>query len=222
MNGLAFTPPLLSKLRARMRWASKARRGQGSRSASTTLGFASLPATDGHRYGMDDFRSQDVLVIAFISNRCPWVKAYDARLSRLQHDYWHRGVQFIAINSLGNEQPGEDLASMHNAARRRRFPFPYLKDHDQRVATTFGVATAPHVVVLDKQRRVRYTGQVDDAFRESKVKHHYLRDALDNVLARKRVWPMATLPFGCQIRPLASVRSPADQLGTVPLVQGWA
>lgn len=215
MSGLAAaSPPLLTSAWTRIsEWAHKARRSQGSRPASTTLGFASLPSAGGPRYRMDDFRSSEVLVVIFLSNRCPWVKAYTGRLSRLQLAYWHRGVQFVGINSLDDRiNPKEDLASMAQVARRRNIPFPYLKDPDQSVARIFGASFAPHVVVLDRDRHVRYVGKVDDAFRENKVKTHYLRDALESVLLGQRVSIRATRSVGCSIyaESLATPKSPSS------------
>lgn len=202
MHELVFAaPPLLATAWASVKlWTRKTRRGQGSRFASTALGFASLPATDGRRYSMDSFRSTDVLVVVFMSNRCPGVKAYDNRLRQLQEDYWHRGVQVIGINPIDSDlYPDEGIKGMTKAAKERGIVFPYLKDDDQHVARLFGAQCTPHVFVLDEARHIRYSGKVDDAFLEPNARRHYVRDALESILAGKPVATDMTAPLGCTI-----------------------
>src|SRR4029453_10727572 len=56
-----------------------------------------LPAVDGKTYARDDFRAKPVLVVMFICNHCPYVKAVEDRLIRLGRDFEPRGVQFVAV-----------------------------------------------------------------------------------------------------------------------------
>ncbi|HJX65659.1 MAG TPA: redoxin domain-containing protein [Polyangia bacterium] len=46
-----------------------------------------LPATDGKTYGKDDFAASPVLVVMFICNHCPYVKAVEDRLLDLARRY---------------------------------------------------------------------------------------------------------------------------------------
>ena len=201
MHELVFAaPPLLATAWASVKlWTRKTRRGQGLH-ASAALGFAPLPAADGRRYSMDSFRDHQALVVVFMSNRCPGVKAYDNRLRQLQEDYWHRGVQVIGINPIDAKlYPDEGLAGMAKAAEERNIVFPYLKDDDQNVARIFDAQCTPHAFVLDERRHVRYSGKIDDAFLEANARRHYVRDALESVLLGKPVSPDLTAPLGCTI-----------------------
>jgi hypothetical protein len=49
-------------------------------------GFQSLPATDGQNYSLADFK-EDVVMVVFLANHCPWVRGNDRDLIKLVNDY---------------------------------------------------------------------------------------------------------------------------------------
>src|SRR5687767_14817655 len=74
-----------------------------------------LLGTDGRWHSLDSIRAP-VVVLLFMSNRCPGVKAYDGRLRRLTAKYGPR-VAFVGINPIDQRlYPGEGLAGMRKAA----------------------------------------------------------------------------------------------------------
>lgn len=140
------------------------------------------------------------VVVLFMSNSCPGVKAYDVRLRALHEAYGARGVSVIGVNSIDEDlYPAEDLASMTKAVKQRRLPFAYVKDADQQLARAFGALCTPHVFLLDADRRLRYRGRIDDAMLERKVTKHFLRDAIEAVLQGRPAPVPETAPLGCAI-----------------------
>src|SRR5687768_13037110 len=87
-------------------------------------------AQGGHvNLGKTDARAH---VLAFMSNRCPGVKAYDSRLKQLASRFGPQGVKFVGINSAPEAlYPREGLEGMRKAAQDRGLVFPYLKDSSQ-------------------------------------------------------------------------------------------
>jgi hypothetical protein len=79
------------------------------------------------------------------------------------------------------------------------FPFPYLHDADQSVGRGFGATSTPQLFVLDGERKIAYMGAFDDNMIESEVKHHYLIDAVDALLAGKKPEVTETRARGCSI-----------------------
>lgn len=201
MHELALAgAPLLAGSWLSIKWwfAAKARRSQSS--GRSALGFEHAPGTDGRLYSMGSFRDSRLLVVVFMSNRCPGVKAYDARLAKLHEEFGPKGVQFIGVNPIDeNLYPTESLKEMANAARERNLPFPYLKDASQALARRFGAVCTPHTFVLDGARTIRYSGKIDDAFLPTRVSKDYLRDSLEALLAGKAPSHATTLPLGCAI-----------------------
>ena len=161
-----------------------------------------LRGVDGRSYGPDDFAGTEALVIVFSCNHCPYVQAYEDRLIGVQRDYANRGVQVIAINS--NDEAGypeDGFGKMVERAKAKRFNFPYLRDASQEVAKAYGATHTPHLFVFDRNRRLAYTGKIDDNWqRPEAVKRHYLRETLDALLRGAIPPEPATHAIGCTIK----------------------
>jgi peroxiredoxin len=159
-----------------------------------------LLGTDGRRYGFSTYTDRAAIVLIFSSNRCPTAKAYSERMNTLQRDYGPRAVQLIAVNSNDPHlYPDESYPRMLERAAEDGYAFPYLVDHGQQVARAYGAACTFHVFVLDRARLLRYEGRFDDSRIAANVTSHELRNALDDVLARRDVRVARTRPFGCSL-----------------------
>ena len=165
-------------------------------------GFRNLPGTDGKRYSLDAFKDAKVLVVVFSCNHCPYVQAYEDRMIAFQRDFGGEGVAFVAINSNETEHYTEDnFHEMVRRAKTKGFPFPYLRDEDQSVATTYGATHTPEFFVFDEQRKLRYHGKFDDNWQDpSQVKENYVRAAVEALLAEKEVTAPETYSIGCTIK----------------------
>lgn len=167
---------------------------------STPPAFA-LPATDGQTYALADFTDQ-VLVIFFTCNHCPFVTGSDENTRKIAEDYAPKGVRFVAINANSSNTYAEDsfehmVARMHD----HRFPWVYLHDATQDVARAYGALRTPHFFVFNKARELVYTGRAVDQPRDAtKATTHELRDALDDVLAGRPVRTPLTNPIGCNVK----------------------
>lgn len=162
--------------------------------------FEGLLGTDGRRFGFSSFADHHLLVLIFASNRCPTVKAYAERMKALQAEYGPRGVQLVAINSNSPHlYPDESYPLMVERAELDGYSFPYLADPDQQVGKAYGAAVTFHLFVLDRDRRLRYTGRFDDARLDANVTTHDVRNALDDILGGREVRVPITRPFGCSL-----------------------
>jgi len=161
-----------------------------------------LPGVDGRMHGTDDYADTPVLVVIFSCNHCPYVQAWEDRMIAIQRDYLDRGVQFLVINSNDPTQyPEDSFEEMQKRARLKGYPFPYLFDETQEVARAYGAERTPEVFVFDRDRRLRYHGAIDDNYEDpSRVRAHYLRDALDALLAGEPVPVEDTRPVGCTVK----------------------
>lgn len=162
--------------------------------------FNDLLGADGRRYGLSSFAPSDVVVLLFSCNGCPTVKAYEDRILELQAGYPWRRVQLVAINSNNSSlSPADTYAEMQRRVANKAFNFPYLKDDAGSVAKAYGAQRTPHAFVLDRPRRLRYVGRIDDSRDPSKVTEHDLRGAIDRLLDGREVTVRETEPFGCAI-----------------------
>jgi peroxiredoxin len=168
----------------------------------TTAPDFSLKGTDGKTYSLAGFKDAKALVVVFSCNHCPYVKAYEGRMIALQKDYAAKGVRFVAINSNDDTgYPDDSFENMVKRAKERGFNFPYLRDDTQQVARAYGATHTPHLFVFGPDRRLAYTGKIDDNWENpSAVKQQYLRDALDAIVAGKAPPKPETFAIGCTIK----------------------
>jgi len=169
-----------------------------------------LPGVDGRQHALDDYADRDAVVVIFSCNHCPYVRAWEDRMVAIQRDYAPRGVQFLVISSNDPEQyPEDSFDRMKERAQEKGYNFPYLYDETQEVARAYGAERTPEVFVFDRDRRLRYHGAIDDNYEDpNRVRRHYLREALDAVLAGRQPEVAETPPVGCTIkwRPQAAFR----------------
>jgi peroxiredoxin len=162
--------------------------------------FDGLLGVDGRRSGLSSFDDRSALVLLFTSNRCPTAKAYVDRLNQLQGEYGPWGMQLIAINSSDRHlYPDEGFDAMVERASTDGSTFPYLVDEGQALAKAYGATCTFHAFLLDRDRRLRYQGRVDNARLPERVTTHDLRNALDAVLAGRPVAVPTTRAFGCSL-----------------------
>ena len=162
--------------------------------------FGNLLGVDGERYSLSSFQNKRLLVLLFISNGCPTVKACQVRMIKIQRDYSGKNVQLLALNSNSSYlSPADTYAEMVLRVREKGFNFPYVKDEDRTIARAYGAVCTPHVFLLDEERRLRYKGRIDDSRNPERVTVSDLRNAIDDLLANKTVRVSETTPFGCSI-----------------------
>ncbi len=162
--------------------------------------FENLKGVDGKTYSLSTFEDKQVLVLIFLANRCPTARVYTDRLKSIQSDYGKAGVQLVGINSDNQYFYGlETLSKMVDIADERDLNFPYLKDEDQSVAKAYGALVTLHAFVLDRERKLRYRGRIDDSRDPAKVMTTDLRNALDDTLQGRVVRVPETRPFACSI-----------------------
>lgn len=162
--------------------------------------FKGLDAADGKSYSTADFKGKDVLIVCITCNQCPVAIAYEDRLVEFakKHAGKDSKVGFIAINV----NPGEEneLPKMKERAKDKGFNFPYASDSSQKIGRELGASRTPEFFVFSKERKLVYTGAMDDgASNPAKVTQRYLEDAVNAILKGETPATPTTVPVGCGI-----------------------
>jgi thiol-disulfide isomerase/thioredoxin len=171
----------------------------------------SLPGTDGKTYTLDDFSKSKILVIIFTCNHCPTAQAYEDRIKDLVTRYSSQGVALVAISpndplsvrldEMGYTDVGDSFEEMKIRARFKEFNFPYLYDGEtSAVSMKYGPQATPHVFIFDDQRKLRYSGRIDDGEKPGTAKSHDTKNAIEALLAGKPAPVEKTKTFGCSIK----------------------
>ncbi len=161
-----------------------------------------LPGVDGKTHELQEWKDKRVLVLVFTCNHCPYARAYEDRLARLAGYYGVQGVQFVAINSNdASFVPEDSFERMKARAAERHYPYPYLHDETQRVATAYGATVTPDCFVFDKERVLKYRGRVDDNWRDAaKTKDDSLKEAISVVLSGGVPKEPEKAAIGCSLK----------------------
>lgn len=121
-----------------------------------------LPGVDGKRYRLEDVMGPKGLVIVFMCNHCPYVKAIIDKLIRDAKDLKAIGVNTVAICSNDAEAyPEDSFENMKRWAEEKQFPFPYLHDETQEVARAYGAVCTPDFFGYNANFELQYRGRLD-------------------------------------------------------------
>jgi peroxiredoxin len=161
----------------------------------------SLPAVDGSTRALSDYSSAAALALVQSCNHCPYVQAWEGRMSALQAEYDERGFRLVAVSSNDAQSyPEDSFEAMADRARAQGFTFDYLYDESQRFAREIGAERTPEVFLFDAERRLVYHGAIDDSRDEASVSEQYLRDAIEAVLAGRTPQVQETPAVGCTVK----------------------
>jgi peroxiredoxin len=161
-----------------------------------------LIGTDGKRYRRDSARGANGLLVMFICNHCPYVKAVLDKLVRDAGELRAHGIGSVAICSNdAADYPEDSFDNMKALAARMRFPFPYLWDESQDVAKAYGAICTPDFFGFNAALELQYRGRLDDAGRSPKPDApRELYEAMLQVARTGRGPARQTSSIGCSIK----------------------
>ncbi|MBF0383295.1 MAG: thioredoxin family protein [Magnetococcales bacterium] len=162
----------------------------------------SLMGVDGKQHSLADYKDSKVLVVMFICNHCPYVQAIETRLIKLANEFDQKEAVFVGINSNDPVRYSEDsLENMKIRAKEKNYPFAYLVDETQVVATAYGAVCTPDIFVFNAERKLTYRGRLDDSPRNpATVKSEDLKIAIKATLAGNEVPSPQHASMGCSIK----------------------
>jgi len=171
--------------------------------ASTRLPDFRCGDVDGTERTPADLMGTGGLLVLFLSATCPFVLAQEDRLLELARRFIPAGLGVVAIcsNSDASLAPGNTIEDVGRHARDRGYPFPYLYDADQSLATAFGAQCTPDIFLYDADGERRYHGRLDDSWRDpAKVTERHLEGAILALLDGREPDGAQPPPFGCAIK----------------------
>ena len=163
----------------------------------------SLPGTDGKIWTLDECRGENGLLVMFICNHCPYVKAILERLVRDTNELKQLGMNTVAIMSNDPADYEEDsFDNMQRVAQENDFSFPYLVDETQQTAQSYGAVCTPDFFGYNKDLQLQYRGRLDASRKEAAAPdaRRDLFEAMKQVAETGR-GPQQQIPsMGCSIK----------------------
>jgi peroxiredoxin len=146
-----------------------------------------LKDASGRSMTRDEARGPNGLVVAFICNHCPYVKAIAGQLGRDIAALKAEGIGVALVMSNDYAAyPDDAPAKMAAFAAAHALDAPYLVDEDQSVARAYGAVCTPDFFGFDKDLRLVYRGRLDPVTPSRPARPGDPRDLLTAMTAAAR------------------------------------
>ncbi len=162
-----------------------------------------LLGVDGERWSLARSRGSRGLLVMFICNHCPYVKAVRERLVRDARELSPLGVNAVAIMSNDPaDYPEDSYENMRRIARDFSFPFPYLLDDSQAVAKAYSAVCTPDFFGYNAALALQYRGRLDASGKQAAPDNvrRELFEAMRQVAETGRGPEAQTPSVGCSIK----------------------
>jgi len=176
---------------------------------------SSMKGIDGKMYNLASQKKSKGTLVAFTCNHCPYVKMWEDRLAILSDEFKDQ-VGVIHINSNdpegnpldnfeGMQKRGAHLAKVvaehkGQSTKSAGLSYPYVVDDNSEAARAFGAEKTPEIFLFDAEGILVYKGAVDDSADPKDVKEQWLRMALSDLVAGRKIAKASTKAVGCGIR----------------------
>ncbi|MFP6776222.1 MAG: thioredoxin family protein [PS1 clade bacterium] len=162
-----------------------------------------LKGVDNEEYTLNECKGENGLLVMFICNHCPYVKAITDRIIRDTKELTTLGINAVAIMSNDQKEYEEDsFENMQKIAKELGLPFPYLLDDTQEVAKAYGAVCTPDFFGYNSELELQYRGRLDASRKESAASdvRRDLFEAMSQV-AKTGKGPTDQIPsMGCSIK----------------------
>lgn len=163
-----------------------------------------LMNVDGRFVSRDQMMGEHGLLVMFICNHCPYIKAIKHRLVEDCRELLAYGINTVAIQSNDAiNYPEDDFAHMVSEATQSHFSFPYLWDETQSVAKAYGAVCTPDFFGFNRKGELQYRGRFDAAGRNPEPPMNNPRDLLNamKMIAETGQGPQEQIAsIGCSIK----------------------
>jgi peroxiredoxin len=162
--------------------------------------------TEGRGRQLSEFAGNAV-VLEWTSPSCPFVRAQyqSGVMQELQQLAAKQGAVWLSVLSTHTSRrdylPPDRAADFHR--RRGAASTALLMDSDGTVGKAFGAVVTPHMFVIDGRGVLAYAGGAGDKStmdpKEVRASRSFVRAALEDLAAGRKVAAPTSLPFGCTV-----------------------
>ncbi len=159
-----------------------------------------LLGIDGKLYSLNDFNSKTLLII-FMCNHCPFVKARIKDIVDLQSHFTKDKLLIVGINSNDPQYEEEGFENMKKFSQEYKMNFPYLFDETQKIAKTYGAVCTPDPYLFDGEKRLVFHGKINDASNpDSTPTRDIMKENIEKVLRDEKIVRDFDPSIGCSIK----------------------
>lgn len=160
-----------------------------------------LQGIDEKRYSLTSFSSSTLILVVFMCNHCPYVKARIRDIVDLQSKFDKSDLQIVAINSNDPDYQDEGFENMKKFGSEYSMNFPYLFDDTQETARAYGAVCTPDPFLFDSERKLVFHGKINDALEPDMTpKVQTMEENVRKVLTGQELEKEFDPSIGCSIK----------------------
>ena len=160
-----------------------------------------LMGVDDKMHSINDYKQYKGILVVFICNHCPYVKAKVDALNELYERFGDK-IAIIGINSNDpTDYPEDSVDAMKQTSKEKGFGFDYLVDETQQVAKMYGATCTPDPFLFDDQKRLVFHGRIDDAMTpDDTATEKTMANNIQTLLDGKEIQKGFDPSIGCSIK----------------------
>ena len=120
-----------------------------------------LISTENKKVSLDDIKGKNGILIMFICNHCPYVKAVINDI--VEDAKYLESLEIKSAAIMSNDvknYPEDSFDNMIAFSKSNNFSFPYLFDETQDVAKNYGAVCTPDFFGYNKNLELQYRGRI--------------------------------------------------------------
>ena len=160
-----------------------------------------LMGIDDKMHSLDSYAESKGLLIIFICNHCPYVKAKIDAIKQI-HEKFNENIALVGINSNDSiEYPDDSFENMKKIANEKGIKFDYLVDEKQDVAKKYGAICTPDPFLFDQNRKLIFHGRIDNAMNpDDTATENTMQKNIEKYLAGEKIEKDFDPSIGCSIK----------------------
>src|SRR5574339_3847 len=160
-----------------------------------------LLGIDDKKHSLLEFKNSDGLLIIFMCNHCPYVKAKIDAIKELQEKFG-KNIAIVGINSNDSrDYPEDSFDNMKKLAKEKNLKIQYLVDESQEVARRYGAICTPDPFLFDKNHRLVFHGRIDNAMKpdDTPTEKTMIKN-IESMLSGQKISKDFDPSIGCSIK----------------------
>ena len=160
-----------------------------------------LMGIDDKKHSLQDYKDYQGLLVLFICNHCPYVKAKVDAIKEI-YDKFHDKVAIVGINSNDPiDYPDDSFENMKKVSSEKGLKIDYLVDETQEIAKKYGAICTPDPFLFDKDRKLIFHGRIDNAMKlEDSATEKTMISNIEKFLAGEKIEKDFDPSIGCSIK----------------------
>ena len=160
-----------------------------------------LLGIDEKKHSLNDYTNHKGILVIFMCNHCPYVKAKVDALNEL-YDKFGKEIAIVGINSNDStDYPEDSFEAMKETAKEKGFGFDYLVDETQEIAKKYGAMCTPDPFLFNNKKELVFHGRIDNAMRpDDQATEKTMINNMAKLLAGEKIERDFDPSIGCSIK----------------------